>query len=102
MVMRVSLAWEDRVGGARRDALRNAVLDDAFVWHLGTKGRETPAHRRGASQEHTVGCSRQKKIAVPRRETRSYFSSSVVMSVSPSVGVVIEWWHLNVLASPGA
>ena len=35
------------------------LLDDACVWHLGTKGMGTPAHRRGASQEHTVGCSRQ-------------------------------------------
>ena len=51
------------------------LLDDACVWHLGTKGMGTPAHRRGASQVHTVGCSRQMNIAVPRRETRSYFEA---------------------------
>ena len=43
---------EDRVGGAHRDALRNAVPDDACVRHPGTEAWGTSAHRRRAPQKH--------------------------------------------------
>ena len=43
----------NRVGGAHRDALRNAVPDDACVRHPGTEAWGTSAHRRRAPQKHT-------------------------------------------------
>ena len=119
---------------------------------LGPRARGRQRIAVGLSQEHTVGCSRQKKIAVPsQRNTELLFefcrdvcfsicwcchrvvafkcsgiargmkssasvkllgrgsgvtSSCLAFELSigrvTSASVVIEWWHLNVLASPGA
>ena len=61
-----------------------------------------------------MGCSRQKKIAVPRRETRSYFefcwsvrdprfflSSSLLVAISDHAerasAVIVWWWQFKVL-----